>query len=1385
MAVKFELVSPPPQTEETAAAPQFELVAPPQESDTPVTAAEAGVNMAVRAYNQFGDIAAGVNAGIVGVPQGVAELAGIGIDSAFGTNTLDKITGAFNWFKGKMGFTPTTQAGKSSEAMTNFASVAIPVAGWLNRASTVAKGGAVIPGTSRIARSAETFGRSKTGQALLKTRPRQAATTTVAMGLSDFLVAPDGTKTVSDAFDALPDALETEPDTGLYGREEAGRYFRNKARHFAEGSFLNSVFEVAFPVIGGTAKLLANTPGVSWAASTVNNGFDALIRSLDETVPDAFTENFKKYFLFSERVPRELKEKLSDANNIESALTNAAAQNFKMFDSELKKVFKGQRLFGRGRDGIRKGYSDLMKFLEGDPDALDPREYSPMVVKAAERMRTQIDEISDVIARQIENARNITDEDKIKLLAEFEENKGKYVRYVYEGALDPERALTAGTKENAVYRSAVQEVANLLRQTEAEELAQGTLQQGRTQEELLQSAERVVQQRVYGDLVDGGLDPIQAAKEFKKNVAAGKKASEAGPQPLFRIAENLLKDRLDIYESSPSLRKLKGIKDDPKEVYLQTIGDMSRLAASNDLYDEMAVSYMKTYDEAINQINSGRAGPQIISGENLTNAQRRRLEKELGYRPLGGENANSLFGGSFGSLSGAYVKPGVQDALTIPQRIFSEGPLGHLYSAALQSKGLSQMMKTVLNPLAITRNALSGIFMLGANGNVARSMNLWDSLRLTMGKVKDLNEDEFRLFYDKMGKLGIRDQNLVVNEFQRLLREGAKTPSYQGADAGVQKFINHIPGVRLLQDVYSGTDTFWKIAGVLAENGKYASALQKAGINPNQISSALEESLIQSGVAKRRAPLKSELEDISFMDTMTSDIVKATMPTYSRVPRVIKGIQRIPVFGNFVAFPAEIIRNSANIVSQGTKEMAFKASPALIRELGEQGAKRLEQEIRAIGAKRIMGYTVTATVLPKTVQEASMALTGATQEEMDALHRVVAPYMKGHTLFFIEKPKDGKAQYMDFSYMNPYDYAIDPARQALRIYNEKGELTDSEVSKIFSATLAGISSFMEPFASEALIAERVLDVTTRQGKSDTGGFIYRDQSDSTDDIIRKSITHVMGGFNPGILEQIYTTKGGEVKPGRFKRALEGTTSGQGVVSDPQEEILTMMTGFRRMDLDLPNQIKFLGFEYGKRRSSASSAFRNVVNANDTTREDVLEAYARENDNLRRIQGEFYQVLSAARDLGMSDEDIYRYFKAESKLGKQEIQAVMDNTFNPIKPTSSMAEVPFYESEIKQQPRVLKELPSEELFDLYEGYLDQKLTVEPRPQFNGFAPTPEIESPPQATAPQFELVPPPQATAPQFELVPPPQATAPPSQTSNQVSPILVPNPITRATVGSR
>ena len=93
----------------------------------------------------FSDVAQGVGAGLIGLPQGIAETGAAIVDSIADTNTSREVTSAFETAKDFLGLTPETTAGKTAESITTFGAALIPVIGWVGRASSVARGAALSP----------------------------------------------------------------------------------------------------------------------------------------------------------------------------------------------------------------------------------------------------------------------------------------------------------------------------------------------------------------------------------------------------------------------------------------------------------------------------------------------------------------------------------------------------------------------------------------------------------------------------------------------------------------------------------------------------------------------------------------------------------------------------------------------------------------------------------------------------------------------------------------------------------------------------------------------------------------------------------------------------------------------------------------------------------------------------------------------------------------------------------------------------------------------------------------------------------------------------------------------------------------------------------------
>ena len=121
--------------------------------------------------------------------------------------------------------------------------------------------------------------------------------------------------------------------------------------------------------------------------------------------------------------------------NVSDQQAETAANLFASFDKEARKVVKGQKLFGRGKEGVQKAYDDLLLFLEGDVKALN--DYGPNVVAAANKMRNQVDELTDGAIKELEDSvasgtvnRKLADAS----IKEMQHNRGSYLRRLYEGA---------------------------------------------------------------------------------------------------------------------------------------------------------------------------------------------------------------------------------------------------------------------------------------------------------------------------------------------------------------------------------------------------------------------------------------------------------------------------------------------------------------------------------------------------------------------------------------------------------------------------------------------------------------------------------------------------------------------------------------------------------------------------------------------------------------------------------------------------------------------------------------------------------------------------------------------------------------------------------------
>jgi hypothetical protein len=246
-------------------------------------------------------------------------------------------------------------------------------------------------------------------------------------------------------------------------------------------------------------------------------------------------------------------------------------------------------------------------------------------------------------------------------------------------------------------------------------------------------------------------------------------------------------------------------------------------------------------------------------------------------------------------VAGKYALTDFADALTDVQKVKKDFPSLLYQNLVLYPKATSQMAKTVLGPFTHMRNFLSASAFAAANGilplgNLDDVKKAFNSLQLK-GFRKD-NE-----FYRELLDLGVVNSNVQIKQIMDLMEDAKFGEVLNKVGADYNGFNTFMKGLKKLQkgaqDAYTAEDDFWKIFTYLGEKGRLDTAYRNSGLRLGQ------EFVDPNGV--------KQIFNDEYLKKEAANLVKNNVPNYAFVSDAIKGLRKLPV-GNFVAFPAEIIR---------------------------------------------------------------------------------------------------------------------------------------------------------------------------------------------------------------------------------------------------------------------------------------------------------------------------------------------------------------------------------------------------------------------------------------------------------------------------------------------
>ena len=1228
----------------------------------------------------FEDIEKGVYSGSQKMGYAIGDLATSGIDmgaKVIGKETelTKELTDLYEKYKIEE---PELLIGKATDLLVQYG---VPSTGVVKVVSRLKKFSGVQKLSAGTGAAATYLMGAKWG---LKTSniARKSGTMATVFGLTDFLATePDRGNIV----------MKKEDTEGLTGSDFAAARFRNRLRFAAEGATIGGFFPLlgkpaAFGAKWGLFKPGAAVAGVGLKA--VGKGVDlgAWLLSKDPVVIPSITKairnstawtgekifnpivqlgikdkakqlpDFEKWRMFSVNADDPLKQRLKKFDNVLSwfrSIGKNTGQQFTLTSRAAREIKAKSRTIEKYMESLEKRSYDLAKSFKNqyNTKTTSPASQDHYLDQVLTYLKgdLRLDQLPSVLQS---TAKNLKGElTKVKktfgdMLPEGDlkkfilNNVNTYMRKSFAVFTNP-----SFQPEKEVFDGGVKYMTNLIKKNR--DLRRAALEEPShakfTPDARVKKYAEVLVKKMLNNAKTNGSDPLDILQQISKK-------------------QLRLKDMVRTGEELPTaIKKLLGEENNLKASVLTTSSHAITQTINKKLADRIAALGVKEgwlfKDEA-------RA-----TARGILDAEKVHHLPGLGFL---GSRLDKLYASKqiAGALRGT---PGKLDDL------IQNGA----YRALLQFKVATQFGKTVLSPATQVRNVTSASLFPLANGHIGGRASVSEAFKMTMddifGAGKVLDEQKLITNIEDKIRRGVIDENIVASELGAVLKD-IKKGSINTLDGLYNKLTNG-KFMKTATRIYAGGDNLWKWFG----DEYVQSQLKSTYKNLGALKKSYPEIQGQNFIARDLMSNKLKTYDDAIREA-ASWYIRNTYPTYSKVPEAIKAIRKLP-FGNFVSFPAEMMRTSFNIMDIGMKEIA--SSNAALRQIGYR---------RMLGAYTVLGGAGSAAL------NIASELTGTSLEELEAYKSFAADWNKNSILLPLDKWVKGKGKAINFSYFSPYDVVQRPFEAMFSTWGE-GRLSNDKRMDIFLSSMgATLGEMFNSFVSEPIGYERIIDVLPRgnfgrEGQKKAGGFVYS-RTDSPGDIWMKSLVHVLEGVEPGV-----STTGRKIASG-----LEGELKTGGQAYSLRDEVLALMSGIRIIDVDVPNNLdyKITGYQVDKRAVTKAEKFYSLKNATDRGPDTLAAEYNQINEEAFKVQQDFHYLLQDAFKMGLSRQDVIRILR-KRKLGKREIGALLRGKFIPFRYSADLMNKRYLKAK-KANPNAIKSFffPRSELNKVYRNWRGKSL-----------------------------------------------------------------------------
>ena len=1305
----------------------------------------------------IGELGEGIASGVVGIAEGIAGLGTTLYDVIADTNHTDKVTASAEAVRSSLGLDPEGFVGKGAEIITQFVAPGVGVAAKVGKVAKAARAAA-----------------GKTGPLSKGERFSQAVKETAAVLGTEVAVSPDGTSTViGDVFGFDP--TKTNDLIGLEGREKALARIGNRIKIGVEAGGIGAGVQGILSGTGYTAGMLAKTPQAQKVAGSISDKLNNTADYIDGILykkmidPDSLSKfestiapavAFSRYRGF---LPQQVAlDRLLLDGKVQQKLKQADF-NLKNLDSSIQKTLSDLP------PGSPLTEVDLLNRIHNYLTEVDPTKKSRLleqlpkgVKENSVKMREHVDSLSNkVLDTNFLKRKKFFTPDGESVEDIISRNVGSYLRRQYKIFTDKKYVPTEQQLKDAddffkTNKTFLENELTKMARTDVDNVInEDFLRRNRLKRVGAGDEQKIVFKNLEGLRTPQVTD--EAAKLARENFLNGKTLKsqdyKSGRVARDKLDTGILLDRQEI---PATLRSLMGEIKDPREAYLSTVADLSQFVAVDKYYEN--IKKLSELSPELSKI--------FRNGNNLTNAQKQGL-RNSGFRELGGENGESsllkvlgkegdpdqkVIGRSgWGSLDGFFVPNEIYKDLTrhvIGEESAGAKVLRGLFSTFLRGKALSQYSKTILSPITQIRNFTTATAFALANGNIptiGRGGDLNDARKIVFANIFDKGDDAVMKDLIEAQELGILGTNAELREIQDSLRTGGfnyAEESRDGMTAMLGKTIaDKVKKVtKPAEEFYQGSDDFWKYYNYKVESAKIKKNLEGLSVNQqiNYLSKKGDLSPDMSTQIRRAkqegftpANTPQKLID-NLVKQRAAQIVRDTVPNYDKAASELVTLLRKFPLGNFIVFPMEIFRTSFNIMRQAADEMS---SPI--------------KSVRDRGTQRMLGLIGTTTVLPAAIPLLGYKLSGVSKEEMEAYQKYFAPeWEKGAILIPTGKDEEGKIKYINFSTSNPYDNLGRAAVRFFREFSEAKEQGKGPGQILTDVMYNSVKEYTEPFLSEGMLTEALLDVTIRQGKTSTGAEVY-DPQDSVGDKAGKIIAHVANTTLPNLLpvdlNNVLSPKD-FAEPKRFIRGTVGAIAPN--IVDPKTkigretsglEILSSIGGVSTQEFNPKKGLEFAAFRMQRAQNNARSQFNTLTDDANISSRSLYDGFVKANEAKLRVDKEYYQIIKSLQTMGMKKGELRRILK-NNKIGG--VNSILRGKFEPFKITDNNLR------ELRENNK-LKELPRQEINNLRKSL--NGMPLDPREE--DF----RVKEQRKPTGPRYEILPPKQ---PRYEILPPKQTNLP-------------------------